>query len=128
MYAFVDMVYVLAIFLVKVSILLLYHRLFAVYNSSKRLIIGGYAFVAFIMAGTLGNSIARITTCTDIQRAMAVPFCSGKNVNIVLILVAVLNALADFYILAIPVHRVVQMRISRTKKLGILVIFLGGFM
>lgn len=128
MIAFVDMVYVIAIFLVKVSILLLYHRLFAIYPISRRLILIGYFFVTFVMICTLANSIARVTTCTNIQKAMVTPFCSGENVNIVLIVVAVLNSIADFYILAIPIHRVATMHISLPKKFGVLVIFLNGLM
>ncbi|KAF2444071.1 hypothetical protein P171DRAFT_25331 [Karstenula rhodostoma CBS 690.94] len=125
-FALVDMAYVVAVFLIKFSILLLYHRLFAIYAVSKRLIIVGYTSISLIMAGTLGNSIARVTVCTNIQTASTIPFCSGKNVNIVLIVVAVLNAVADFYILVIPVHRVAKIHTLRKKKAGVLVIFLGG--
>lgn len=122
------MIYVIAVYLIKLSILLLYQRLFSVYASSRRLIIGAHVFIVFIMAVTLGNSIARVVTCTDIHKSMVTPFCSGKNVNIVLITIAVLNVVADFYILAISVHRVVNMNISRSKMIGVLIIFLSGLM
>lgn len=123
-----DIAYVVAVFLTKLSILLLYYRLFAIYPVSGRLIIGGYAFISFIVAGTLRNSIARVTVCTNIQTAAGNPFCSGKNVNIVLIVVAALIAVADFYILVIPVIRVSKIHVSLKKKADVMVIFLAGLM
>lgn len=128
MFAFVDIIYGIACFLVKFSILLLYCRLFSVYQSSRRLIVGGHVFIAFNMIGAVGNSIARVSVCTDIAKAMVTPFCSGENVSIVLIVVAALNATADCYILAIPLQRITKMKISMPKKVGLLVIFLGGLM
>jgi hypothetical protein len=124
----VDIVYTVAIYLVKLSILLLYQRLFSVYDTSRRMITAGHVMIAIIMIMSLCNTIARISICTSVLKAMGIAFCSGRNVNIVIITAAVLNAFADFYILVIPAHRVLKMQITRRKKLGLLIIFLGGLM
>ncbi|KAH8722737.1 hypothetical protein GQ44DRAFT_828824 [Phaeosphaeriaceae sp. PMI808] len=127
LFAGVDIVYTITIYLIKLSMLLLYKRLFSVYTTSVRLIFFGHIMIAFIMITALGNSIARISICTSVLKSVGIPFCSGKNVNVVIITTSTLNAFTDFYMLAIPVHRVLSMRITKKKKMGLLIIFLTGF-
>ncbi|KAF2642016.1 hypothetical protein P280DRAFT_468490 [Massarina eburnea CBS 473.64] len=126
LFACVDIFYTIAAYLVKLSILLLYHRLFGMYSAMRRLIIIGYALITFIMVGTVANSIARLQVCTGVEKALAEPFCFGSNVNISVLTSAALNALADFCILAIPVRRVLKMKIATRRKTGLLLIFLAG--
>ena len=128
LYAMIDIVYSLAVFLVKLSILLLYRRLFSVYRTLHRLIILGYVVVTFVMVSTIANSIARLQVCGDVRKSLTEPFCSGVNVNISVLTSASLNTLTDFCVLAIPIKRVVNMKVARARKLGLLFIFVSGLM
>ena len=119
------MIYTVSVFLVKLSILLLYQRFFGVYNILRRLIICGYAAIIFIIIGTLTNSIARLELCTSVEKTMKERFCFGVNINISVLASAILNTFADFYILAIPVGRILKMHVT-TKRIGLLIIFLTG--
>lgn len=82
--------------------------------------------MTLIMITTLANNIARVSVCTSIVKALHVRFCSGTNVNIVLIVTSALNKITDLYMLGIPVTRVIKMHVKTNKKIGLLIIFLGG--
>ena len=125
LFACIDITYTLSVFLVKLSILLLYQRIFGVYGMLKRLITCGYAVITFTMMGTLANSIARLELCAG-EQAMQNRLCFGVNFNICVLTSATLNTFTDFYILAIPVGRVLKIQVTTRKRINLLIIFLAG--
>ncbi|KAF1948955.1 hypothetical protein CC80DRAFT_497863 [Byssothecium circinans] len=118
--------YITAVFMIKISILLLYRRLFGVYDSSRRLINVGIIFVATVSMPAIGVAIARSVKCAS-PKALTIDICHTKNVFTVVTVFGVCNTLTDFYTLLIPVNRVIKLNIGSRKKLGLLAIFLGGF-
>ena len=77
------------------------------------------------MMGTLANSIARLELCTG-EQAMQNRLCFSVNFNICVLTSAKLNTLTDFYILAIPIGRVLKIQVTTRKRINLLIIFLAG--
>ncbi|KAK8026394.1 hypothetical protein PG991_003450 [Apiospora marii] len=121
----------ICITLIKVSFLLLYRRLFRPVTHIKAMVWTGISLVvtfcvAYIIIvivacapwpsehdGWLDGRMAQ--RCNDI----AVPLLTAA---------AYFSVLTDFYILAIPLHQVPQLRLSRKRKVGISFIFLTGLL
>lgn len=120
-----SLVYIIAIFLAKVSVLLLYLRFFRIVELTKYLIWVGLAFTTLTTLGFLSVEIVQATTCMGLQ-ALSVPFC--KKVNKIVVGQAAVNVLLDYYILLIPLQQVWQLKVETRKKLGVAAVFGVGFM
>ena len=112
----------------KLSILLLYFRLFSPNTRFRRFILGGILWTtlinltSFIVAAALcaprrGETFGGLTSikrCTDLQTWALI---QGS-----------LNVLLDFYILYLPVPVVWSLKLDRKRRLGVLAIFMTGLM
>ncbi|KAJ2994196.1 hypothetical protein NUW58_g1620 [Xylaria curta] len=101
----------LSIGLTKLALLLLYYRLFWP-NLSTR--IGIYIGIAFVIA--IYGSLFFLFVFLDVRKTAA------TNITI-----AIANVLSDFYILVLPITAVLQLHLTRKKRLGLITLFSTGF-
>ena len=112
----------------KLSILLLYFRLFSPNARFRLFILGGIlwtiliSLTTFIVAGALCaprrgetfGSLTSIKRCTDSQVWALIQGC--------------MNMVLDIYILYLPIPVVWRLKLDRKKRLGVLGIFMTGLM
>jgi hypothetical protein len=122
-----DTVYLTVVFLIKLSILFTYKRLFGIYNWTRRLIWVGFVIVTITAIVGIIISGHRTAKCAD-PSVLTIPICRRKTVIRALLAFAVCGTATDFYTLSIPVWRTAKMQMNGRKKLGLLVIFLGGLL
>ncbi len=108
----------------KISILLLYLRIFSV-NASFRLQarIVGMVVVAFWLAAT----IATLTICRPLEATWTFSIRgSCFNYNIFWMVTGALEVVIDTAILTLPVRLVLGLQLSRNQKVSVLFVFLLG--
>ncbi|KAL8799065.1 MAG: hypothetical protein Q9182_006161 [Xanthomendoza sp. 2 TL-2023] len=109
-------------FFTKLSLFILYYRLFNPSNIMRYLIYFGVAFnflfytiYLFIYAFYCPNTSKRAPTCQ-------------QSVKVLGVVAAAINIASDFYILLIPLCAVSNLQLPPKKKLGLLAIFFTGFL
>ncbi|KAL8817044.1 MAG: hypothetical protein Q9223_004056 [Gallowayella weberi] len=109
-------------FFTKLSLFILYYRLFNPSNIMRYLIFFGVAFnflfytiYLFIYAFYCPNTSKRAPTCEH----------SIKDIGVV---AAAINIASDFYILLIPLCAISNLQLPPKRKLGLLAIFFTGFL
>lgn len=120
-----GLTYGLVIFLVKLSVLLLFFNLFGVNKTMRYLIYLGIGFQAACSAAYTGYGIAAIAECVDaasLQRSICI------NTWIVTIFTASVNVLTDVYILILPIVMVLRLQLTPRRKIGVISIFMVGLL
>lgn len=115
--------YVLVIFLVKLSVLVLLYSLFGVNKTMRYLILLGIGVSASICIAFTGYNIATELNCVgavSLQRRVCI------DVWIVTIVTGVVNTLVDLYILVLPIAMVLRLQLTPRRKLGVVAIFTIG--
>ncbi|KAF2019661.1 hypothetical protein BU24DRAFT_489572 [Aaosphaeria arxii CBS 175.79] len=115
-------------FLVRVSVLALYHRLFEVYHTSRKLIYVGYVLSVLIVVPEVGVSIARMAKCNTFIASMMDPYCGAESTSAPVIAFAVAGVLTDLFIYSIAITRVRNLQVNRTKKYYLCFVFAMGFL
>ena len=124
MMSFLSVIYVLAILLTKISICLLYLRIFAVRKTFIAFVKGGIVFFTTYYAASLGLSIAMVTKC-DGPSSLRDSLCA--KAQSLTLFQAVFNVSTDLYVFVLPIAPVVQLKMPQRKKLGVLIVFSSGF-
>lgn len=111
--------YALAVWAIKISILLLYIRLFRLDNKVFR------GFIFFGIFATSALSLAAIVSLLSICRPMhyfwtqfyrgSTGICRG-NLGTLYLMTATINVVLDVYLLALPIPRVLTLQMSPRKK------------
>lgn len=117
--------YVLVIFLVKVSVLLLFYNLFGANKTMRYSIFLGVAFAATTCVAFTGYNITALATC-DSAASLRNPVCI--NTWIVTIVTGSTNTVLDAYILVLPIAMVLRLQMSGRRKLGVIAIFAIGLL
>ncbi|KAL4881108.1 hypothetical protein BJY04DRAFT_218624 [Aspergillus karnatakaensis] len=112
----------------KLSILLLYKRLFLV-GWERIAIWAGIVMVTvlygtFILLAILNTAICINEYSTDLWATLT-SFCVFQHRQ-VLVWTAAVNISTDFYVVILPINRFVRLQISRRKKIGLCMIFASG--
>ncbi|KAL9611035.1 MAG: hypothetical protein Q9204_009044, partial [Flavoplaca sp. TL-2023a] len=118
-----SLVYSLAVFLMKLSVLLLQKQLFGVNRIFRYLIYFGIAFQAVWAIVSVAVYSVAAAECTGIE-ALSRTFC--PNLWKFVIVQGVINLATDIYILVLPVGIVLKLQLTRARRIGILAIFLTG--
>jgi len=111
--------------LVKLSIALLYLRLFSVHRKFRYLV---YVLLGVCLTFYTGLAIWQIyellhcTTPTSLDTKVCIV---NTDVNLAC---ACFNVATDFYLLALPVPIIMALKLQPSKKFGLLAIFGAGFM
>ncbi|KAI9375556.1 hypothetical protein BJX61DRAFT_549254 [Aspergillus egyptiacus] len=107
----------------KISILLLYRRLFPL----SRIRIG--IWIGIIMIGTLYGAFiiisgVNIAKCVTVSPNIS-PFCDFVHLGLV-IWQAAFNVVTDFYLVILPLPRILRLQISTKRKIGLCITFASG--
>lgn len=123
-----NVIYIPGIFLAKLSILLLYLRIFVPVKWSKTY----YAIHLILWSNFLfyiGNIPTEIWTCTPREKLWD-PTIDGHCINndAVIVTGGVINVISDFGILLIPLVCIGRLHMPWVKKIGVSAVFATGFL
>ncbi|KAL8999788.1 MAG: hypothetical protein Q9169_001461 [Polycauliona sp. 2 TL-2023] len=109
-------------FFTKLSIFILYYRIFNPSKTMRYLIYFGIAFnfvyytiYLFIYSFYCPNTSKKAPTC-------------GHEVKVISVATSAINVVSDFYILLIPLAAVSNLQLPKKRKLGLFAIFFTGFL
>lgn len=124
--------YVAATFFVKLSLLLIYLRLFKPNNTSKWLIYTGILiFGAFYASCIVAYCVLYLPIpkqAQDLIRQIGHLEESITKIVNLCIVQAVFGTASDIYMLIIPIYSIFQLQLPFRKKIGVSTIFLVGLM
>ncbi|KAF2088041.1 NAD(P)-binding protein [Saccharata proteae CBS 121410] len=126
MFSASNIVYITAIFMAKVSMLLLYLRMFPRDTRLGKWIIGMISFLAIFWAAFLGVGIASEFKCVTIADSGS-DFCTEVSTNLIIVQSSITVA-TDYYILLLPVIPFFKLLVQSRQKVLIVVIFLTGLL
>ncbi|KAF2865411.1 hypothetical protein BDV95DRAFT_586351 [Massariosphaeria phaeospora] len=126
LYAGLDVSYTIAAFFTKLSLLLMYHRLFQVISTSRWLIYAGVGLITCTVVPNLTCSVLRVKRCIPAEKMAGDPYCSNWTVNVVMLTSGTFNTVADLLILFIPIQRVLKLQSIAQARVGLLLIFSVG--
>lgn len=73
-------------------------------------------------------SIGHYVVCDGAQPGAEAPFCGPSDTGSIITITGVTGAVVDIYMLITPIDRVYKLRLDVKRKLGLVVILLGGLM
>ncbi|KAI9367180.1 NAD(P)-binding protein [Aspergillus egyptiacus] len=107
----------------KISILLLYKRAFPL----RREIIAAWIGIvadAVLYAFCVSIAIGSLVKCAELEN-ISDPYCRFNSGPMVII-VSVINVVTDFYVLFLPIPRLINLQVNRRRKIGLLLTFASG--
>lgn len=122
-----ELIYVTSLFLIKCSMLCLYHRIFG--TIKRTLTISLYAVSIFNLCCFIIVFFIFLFQCKPINFVWDRTIPGGHCIefNTLCLSTGVISITTDIVILALPVPMVWSLQLSKTQKLGIIgVFFLGG--
>ncbi|KAI9833366.1 MAG: hypothetical protein M1826_007464 [Phylliscum demangeonii] len=113
------------VLLIKLSILLLYQRLF---SSSKKMMIAIYLTAFFVFGYNIAGFFTTVFRCTPRAKAWDLRITTGAchNHDWLLIFFGVLNVITDFAVLILPLPIVWSLHLPRRQKLALMALFMTG--
>lgn len=118
-----SIIYPFVIYFVKLSILLLYIRIFGVYEKVRLACYFGIVFFTLFYIAYAGVQVAFLVECVS-SASLQKELC--KNVYNLTIFQSAFNVVSDFYVFIIPIPRIIDLQVNKRQKIGLLVIFLAG--
>lgn len=116
-------IYVFAMFFIKLSISLLYIRIFNVQRTFRYFVCAGILTCALTYAACLGISIATLVQCAT-PRALSYSIC--MKAQIITVVTSVINVSTDVYILVLPIGPILKLILRPRQKIGLLAVFFSG--
>jgi hypothetical protein len=116
-------IYPVVILCVKLSISLLYLRLFGVQRSFRYMVYAGIVFCAVFYTAYAGIQISTTVLCVD-AASLSRPICA--QIHVFVVTTGVVNVFTDLYLLGLPIRPVTQLKLKSRQKLGLLSIFMAG--
>ena len=117
--------YLLSLLGYKLSILLLYLRLFSV---STRFKYFTWAVTFFVLGYLISNLLTQLFGCIPISLAWSVAPWRCYNRLAAALAYSSMNIISDLLIFILPMPMVWRLRLSRKGKLGVMLVFMGGGM
>lgn len=109
-------------FFTKLSIFILYYRIFSPSKTMRYLIYFGiganfiyYTIYLFIYSFYCPNTSKKAPTC-------------GHEVKVISVVTSAINVVSDFYILLIPLAAISSLQLPKKRKLGLFAVFFTGFL
>lgn len=122
--------YAVAAFFIKLSLFLLYLRLFKPNKFTRWLVYGGIiTFGLFYSATIVGNSVIAMPTPgqpNDNLAWLLRAIQAGDKLSIISIVQSVFSILSDIYLLVIPIQMIFQLHLSLGRKIGVSSVFMIG--
>jgi hypothetical protein len=114
---------------IKLSILLLYRRVFAIMAKTGRLFHYGTMFgiiiVTILHIPYIATQIYTVIYCETPEALIQNEFCS--HLYALNISQSTINVLTDFYILILPLPLLSKLKLPTQRKVGVFAVFAGGF-
>ena len=107
----------------KLSILLLYFRLFSA-NKMFRILI--YIGIITTLLNHIVGTVLAITLCIP-SDPLGYSKCSSR-LDPLDVVISVINIISDFYILFLPLLVISKLQMRRNKKIGVGAVFCTGFL
>ena len=125
-YPTTTMLYLWAIFFLKMSILLLYFRLFSVRHKARMVI---RCLMGLVVLSTLSAFFLYLFGCRPIS-ALWNPFVKGRCLgrSVILIPPGAVNLFTDICTVIIPCPLVWQLKLPTREKIGVIVVLVLGSM
>ncbi|KAL6719194.1 hypothetical protein ACLMJK_003431 [Lecanora helva] len=105
-----GVVYPFTILFVKLSILLLYLRIFSVDRAFRIIIFAGIIFLSLYYVAMIGVAIGSIKECNGPSQ-VSKQFCQNYGAQVV-VLNATVNVVTDIFVLLLPVSRVLKLQLG----------------
>lgn len=112
------------VFFAKVSILLIYLRLFKIDRPLRISIHVGLILMALFHAAIIGVGIGTVIKCVGVSASTST-FCNAASGSIQLAQSA-FNVVTDFWILILPMPLVRKLQLPRSRKIGLFFVFGAG--
>ncbi|KAF4621901.1 hypothetical protein G7Y89_g14444 [Cudoniella acicularis] len=116
--------YPFTIFCAKLSILLLYIRIFGVHQTMRIVAYTGIAVMGAFYTAMIGVAIGSLVKCNGLN-ALTVQFCRNYSGPVVM-LNSVFNVVTDFFVLLLPFPFALKLQLTFARKIGLLAVFSGG--
>lgn len=118
--------YKIVIMLTKVSLLLLYLRIFV----SKEFRIATYVILAIVGCWSIGSIVATICQCIPIQASWDSSIIDKTCINsdAAWYQYGIINILTDVAILLLPIKPILELELRHRERLGVLGVFSLGFL
>jgi len=117
-------IYPFLILLVKLTISLLYLRLFSVHKTFRHVVYIQATVCAVFYIGLAAWQVVLLHKCTSPKQLSGSKLCgASSDVNLAC---ACFNVVTDFILLALPVHIVLRLKMPLPKKIGLFAIFGAG--
>ena len=117
--------YPISIFCVKLTISLLYLRLFGMQKAFRYSVYGGIMFFFLFYTAYMGIQFGTEILCVNTE-SIRISLCR-KN-PILTLMSGVVNVVTDWYLLILPIPSLMLLKLRRRRKLGLLLIFMSGLM
>ncbi|KAI1130876.1 hypothetical protein F5Y10DRAFT_288590 [Nemania abortiva] len=119
-----ELYYAIDVTLIKLSILTLYLRLFTANNRYFKK--GCYAMMGFVLAWGIAVLLTTIFQCQPVPAAWDKTIPNFKCFDLASFVIGsnVPNILADTVIIALPIPLILSLKLSLTRKLGLIALFL----
>ncbi|PYI09348.1 hypothetical protein BO78DRAFT_427501 [Aspergillus sclerotiicarbonarius CBS 121057] len=118
-----EALYIITVGIIKMSVLLMYRRIFLI----RSIKIGSYILGGITLAWMISIELVAIFQCTPIQKGWK-PLIEGHCIYLkgALIGNGVPNFVTDIFILSLPVRPVWKLRASLPQRIAIILVFLSG--
>jgi sterol-4alpha-carboxylate 3-dehydrogenase (decarboxylating) len=108
----------------KISLLLLYRRIFDIEQGLKIAIWIGIVFIAVFYSAYAFLSIGSMALCIGLAQ-LDNSYCVFME-GIMVAITSFVNVFTDFYILILPIPRILRLRLQARRKIGLLFVFASG--
>ncbi|KAI8949431.1 hypothetical protein F4801DRAFT_401578 [Xylaria longipes] len=117
--------YQITTFFTKLSILLLYLRLFSVHELFALIANISIVIITLFYIPLVGLGIGFLATCNDLMKLVESHFCRSYN-GPVLLLNASFNVITDLWLLLLPLPLLMKLQLQPRQKLGLVAVFAAG--
>ena len=124
-YTLLEVLYTITIFIIKLSTLYLWHRLFPGRKFTLTLYIIGGVLIAY----SITQMVCVVVQCVPLS-SLWDPSIKGSCIDLdrVFVVCSSFNIVTDFCILVLPIFQLSKLKVTTRQKLQLVVMFcLGGF-
>ena len=121
-----NVVYSFTILFAKFAILFLYLRVFYVDRTIRFGAWGGLIFHALYYVAMICIEIGAIIQCYDLFQISS-RFCV-RNERELMMMNSAVNVITDFFVLILPIPRVLKLQLTLKRKIGIMTTFVDGLL
>lgn len=119
-----SLVYPVMIWLIKISILLLYLRIFHIEKKLRLLIQGSIVGLTLVYTAYVTVQVIQLTQCASIAALVTYPVC--QNVYDIALAQGIANVISDFWVLFLPMRALLKLQMNGKRRIGIVALFGTG--